>query len=913
MNTPEIKSDTFSTFLIEVQRLLEEMLVVHVNLIKHLQKKNANSTNQILFEDICKNYVNFMHVLALDIFSLLEYENNLIPFCDIVIVKHIEEHLFTFKEYFEVLCNVISVDGFNSISKLIEIPQSLYKLRSDLVTKKDKNNEELLVSMFLLSPIEILPKLINFLNDINIEEKLDETISKISDFVSGNHIKLQEAEKTKEFWLNFGKNIDFLKEPNRRLICDSRTHPMSFLNASRFSSHFFILFNDIFVHMIGSSSYVHNLTTIWVEPQQDESSHLYQLILKMPEETIILCTPEPEIKIDWFHAMQTAIKNALNRSNSLQPPNARNGSFTFTKSGFLKDATYTGRWLNAKMQGKGKLEWPDGKVYTGQFNNNQLCGFGTMYNPSEGTYEGQWRENQQNGYGTLTYENTDIYKGHFKDGLPYGHGFLRKGNFMANSASFYIGDWISGAKNGYGVLDDIVTGEKYIGNWSDNKKQGNGLIITSDGVYYEGTFSQDLLIGHGIMVLEDGTHYEGELKGTGILNGKGTLTLPTGDFIEGSLCGSLEEGIKISNGVFTKSYNQKKLPKSFGQLCTQVDQKWKALFKYFYQTLGIPEANKNGLKLDAHRIWQNVAVVLSNATNLTRDKSGDNKLPSSLTNLDIIPPFGRENLDVTTYHEVQLYLSKAFDSSFHPLGALLSNISEAYTTTYGGRAHTLLLDHAINELHYITKKLYEIIRHLFPALPAHDTEISIESEMGEDLISYHSLLYPMILPKFHPPLFTLFTLKNEQFEKQYKKTIMEWNKQSDVALMAYLSVHPKFYKTEKDLEGVPAKNHIFFEAIENLQQLKSTFSPTEKLLVIREAVGKLTPVVQQILGANYIWNMDDLFPVFLYVVVRSRISDLGSELDFMDNFMDPNLESGELGIMFTTLKACYQQILQEKS
>jgi hypothetical protein len=110
-----------------------------------------------------------------------------------------------------------------------------------------------------------------------------------------------------------------------------------------------------------------------------------------------------------------------------------------------------------------------------------------------GIYEGQWKDNQQNGFGVFTYSNTDVYKGHFKDGQPHGHGFLRKGNFMANAASFYIGDWVSGMKNGYGVMDDIVNGEKYIGSWLDNKKHGNGLIVTSDGIYYEGIFNQDVL------------------------------------------------------------------------------------------------------------------------------------------------------------------------------------------------------------------------------------------------------------------------------------------------------------------------------------------------------------------------------------------------------------------------------------
>lgn len=110
-----------------------------------------------------------------------------------------------------------------------------------------------------------------------------------------------------------------------------------------------------------------------------------------------------------------------------------------------------------------------------------------------GIYEGEWKDNKQHGFGTFTYCNKDIYKGYFKDGSPHGHGLLRKGNFMANSASLYIGEWDCGKKSGYGVMDDISTGQKYLGCWSECKREGSGLIVTSEGTYYEGNFHNDLL------------------------------------------------------------------------------------------------------------------------------------------------------------------------------------------------------------------------------------------------------------------------------------------------------------------------------------------------------------------------------------------------------------------------------------
>jgi len=51
-----------------------------------------------------------------------------------------------------------------------------------------------------------------------------------------------------------------------------------------------------------------------------------------------------------------------------------------------------------------------------------------------------------------------VYEGHFKDGVAHGHGLQKQGHFMASVASVYIGEWANGVKQGYGVMDDIVTG-----------------------------------------------------------------------------------------------------------------------------------------------------------------------------------------------------------------------------------------------------------------------------------------------------------------------------------------------------------------------------------------------------------------------------------------------------------------------
>ncbi|KAF9409106.1 hypothetical protein HW555_011432 [Spodoptera exigua] len=59
----------------------------------------------------------------------------------------------------------------------------------------------------------------------------------------------------------------------------------------------------------------------------------------------------------------------------------------------------------------------------------------------------------------------------------------------------------------------------------------------------------------------------------------------------------------------------------------------------------------------------------------------------------------------------------------------------------------------------------------------------------------------------------------------------------------------------------------------------------------------MTIAVQQELGSNYLWSMDELFPVFHFVVVRARILQLGSEIHFIEDFLEPAMQHGELGML----------------
>lgn len=374
--------------LLNEQEYLEYMLVVNTNLMKLLQKKNVTCNDAFLYESLCRYYGELLYFTAANIKSLVEYCNKSISECDIILFKYTDEHIFVYKNYLNAMYNVLSISGCKYISKVIDIPACVCRLFDLNAQKKDKKNDEQIIRTILMKPFLRLTFhrefIIDVISNTSKQYKFKDILNKWNVFIDEQEANLKLAEKTNNFWTTYTKMVEHLKTPERRIIRESHQYPIHLYNAGLFSSHWFILLNDAFIHMNSSTSIVHDLRTIWVEPQQDQTSGQYQILLKMPEEVIDLYTTQAEEKIQWFHVLQNAIKNALGKSSAHQPPLVRSASYTFTKTGTYKDAKYLGRWLNAKMHGSGKIQWPDGKTYTGQFNNNQMHGFGRMDIPNVG-------------------------------------------------------------------------------------------------------------------------------------------------------------------------------------------------------------------------------------------------------------------------------------------------------------------------------------------------------------------------------------------------------------------------------------------------------------------------------------------------------------------------------------------------
>lgn len=108
------------------------------------------------------------------------------------------------------------------------------------------------------------------------------------------------------------------------------------------------------------------------------------------------------------------------------------------------------------------------------------------------------------------------------------------------------------------------------------------------------------------------------------------------------------------------------------------------------------------------------------ANSINSINSNTDDLFSSSTNQNQLPYFGITKFDNNDFRLVRDYLTKAFKNQYHPLGILSSKISYCFYTSYGCwkvKPISILSTLAMQEWESIVKRIYDIVRMMFPKLP----------------------------------------------------------------------------------------------------------------------------------------------------------------------------------------------------
>uniref|UniRef100_A0A914UWH9 VPS9 domain-containing protein n=1 Tax=Plectus sambesii TaxID=2011161 RepID=A0A914UWH9_9BILA len=705
-----------------------------------------------------------------------------------------------------------------------------------------------------------------------------------------------------------------------------------------------VVFNDSIAVIERKEYSLFEFPLVWVNPVTHDMKHLVRLL--SPENDVTVEFSSAQAKTDFAQSAglwRRRVPLEKTRDGTAALPVRRQGSHSFSaKHPTFSSCRYEGGWIDAKPHGSGKLYWPDGRMYIGRFRDGVIQGLGTMRVPVEGTamvdgrrlvdtMTGVWKNGKLNGLALVQYASGSSYEGYMKESLKHGHGVLR----ASNSHNLYVGAWRDDKKQGYGVFS--TQRERYLGMWFDDLRHGLGAVVTIDGVFHEGLFEKDRLV-KGKLLCTDGTIYDGEFNGTGICNGKGTLYVTPSDKIEGMMFGNLLAAgqLKLSNAVYSKTTFNPGTPVTSSLLedydrsvllnsstwTVPADQKWTEMFEQFIsEELGIP----HGARPDTTTVWSAIAASMS------KIKMADCSLGIAFDDrLEKVPTDVDAEWTAVYYEMGCDFWTMAMASKFHPLSRLVQGLVEVFASSYNNiAAHKSLVDHAVVEFRSIVRRTYSVMRYLFPSLPPESEMHSfVPLPIGEDRPSEIpptacDFVLGDFLSRSYAVLQTVYAVGCEEMDARYWERATLLNTRSDVTLLDFLDVKRHLWPIEIQEGNVldtpmicaTAKKQYYKSAINTLQLLNSVFTPTAKLRVLNDTFAEVNKCVSlhASAGDKHVWNTDDLFPVFLFVVVRAQLQRLGATIRMIDDLTPQLNRLGQIELMFTTLKASYYQIIKEKS
>lgn len=629
----------FKKHLSSEQRFLQEALS-NCQLIRPLTKKLGNVRYGSVLDKLCQQYLVVTQVTAINVRSLADCYAMKIPFAELSTLQNQVELISIFRTYVRRYCDVLCMPGFKAFDQLLAVTTG----------RSSDCNRVFQEPLNRVWPfIETIHDVLKFVETTESSHGIIDKRRLWERFANEKDQMVDEAKATVSFWEKHKKSpvTQNLQMPERRVILDSKEVPLKGLK----NTPWLVLFSDVLCNMQNGGSVI-PLETLWMSPITDTEQRKNAFKIVTPLETSILIAASHVDKMRWLNALEHCIRVALKRPCRSQSkvPQFRNASFVFPGDhGKYGGVKYFGRWHLGQMHGLGHMVFPDGRVYNGQMSGNELSGFGRMYTPRGGIYEGDFERGKFHGYGVLELPNRTMYEGNFRNGMYNGHGMLM------NDEGTYIGEFVDNQRQGYGVLDETWTGNKYMGMFLEGKKQGRGICITMAGDYFEGQFQQDQLNGKGVASFEangHGSYYEGEMTIAGP-SGKGVMYVTSvpvdaiaggeewregrppktvkGVVMRGSLGGTWQE-VQVLNGTLQMSQQFSKYSSLFGRLMVDCGEKWQALFNdWQMQAFGVNLLHggvaRSGLlsatELDPKMIWGKVAVFRNNAKSKEKLKSDD--------------------------------------------------------------------------------------------------------------------------------------------------------------------------------------------------------------------------------------------------------------------------------------------------
>lgn len=281
----------------------------------------------------------------------------------------------------------------------------------------------------------------------------------------------------------------------------------------------------------------------------------------------------------------------------------------------------------------------------------------------------------------------------------------------------------------------------------------------------------------------------------------------------------------------------------------------------------------------------------------------------STCDLDFVPSFVNSTFDShESIEELKEYFQTSINDEFHPLSILVLNIRKSFCASYGNwkcKPTSILSKIAMSEWICIIKRIYGILKLLFPGLPPCDNNNLVNGDyeiIDENckLMAPLNFMHQMLLnDEIYSCFFLLYASKSSKQDELYSQRLSTCEKKTNEELRNLLKIEPNLIPLLEDSK--------FYDAIRMLQRLSQKYCPSEMLEVIRDTYQIISDCATKVSTRGDLLSADNLLAITIYLIVKANINHLGAELCLLTDLMEDDIEKliNMEQYIYTTIKIGY--------
>lgn len=276
----------------------------------------------------------------------------------------------------------------------------------------------------------------------------------------------------------------------------------------------------------------------------------------------------------------------------------------------------------------------------------------------------------------------------------------------------------------------------------------------------------------------------------------------------------------------------------------------------------------------------------------------DNKKYSRSAELDFVPSLVKSNFTTTeSIVELKEYLIASFSNENHPLCLLISDIRCSFAASYGNwkcKPASIMSNIAMNEWISICRRIYGILRLLFPNLPAYDADGKLQENDDCKMKSPLNFMHQILLnDEIYSCFFLLYASKLSKLDELYSQRMLTCERKTNEELRQLLGIDANLVPLVEDSD--------FYEAIKTFQRISQMFCPLEMMEIIGDTYKLIDNCAIKTQKQDSL-SADVLLPITVYLIIKANVNHLGAELSLLTDLMSNEMMDQYL---YTTVVASY--------